>query len=58
MKITTVTRITMNRNEDREKFDKLMHDPDWIIYEGFGPGFVTFEKISEVIDINTKKNKE
>ena len=49
MKITTVTRITLDRNQDKQRFQDLMNDEDWIVYESFGDGLVTFEKISEVI---------
>ena len=49
MKIVVSTRITLNRNEDKRKFNDLMANRDWTVYEAFGNGLVTFEKISEII---------
>ena len=48
MKIVTLTRITIDRDEDIKKFNELMEDKDWVIYESFN-NLVTFEKISELI---------
>lgn len=48
MKIVTLTRITVDRNAEKRKFNELMNDKDWDVYESFG-NLVTFEKISELI---------
>ena len=48
MKIVTLTRITVNRNSDKRKFNELMDDKNWVLYEAFND-LVTFEKISELI---------
>lgn len=48
MKIVTLTRITLDRDEDIRKFNELMEDKDWVLYEAFN-NLVTFEKISELI---------
>ncbi len=50
MKIVTLTRITLDRNKDKRKFNELVDDKDWVIYESFD-NLVTFEKISELIII-------
>lgn len=52
MKIVTLTRITLDRNQDKRKFNELMADGEWVVYESIrkdGYELITFEKISELI---------
>ena len=48
MKIATYTRITLDREKDKRKFNELIADKDWILYEAYN-NLVTFEKLSELI---------
>ena len=49
MKIATYTRITLDREEEKRKFNELMEDKDWTVCETIGNKIITFEKISELI---------